>query len=145
MEDSPVKEFRTSTSIQAPAEKIWSVLTNVSAWPEWDPNCDKVEGQAVLGNKLKVFTKLSPGRAFPVKVTEFSPNRKMTWTGGMPFGLFTGVRTYTLDSGGDENVDFTMHEVFSGPLLGLIGKSIPDMSVAFEQFCSGLKARSEKS
>jgi hypothetical protein len=37
-----------------------------------------------------------------------------------------------------------MHEVYSGPLLGLIGKSIPDMSAAFEQFCSGLKMRSEK-
>jgi hypothetical protein len=140
-----VKEFKASTSIQAPAEKIWAVLTNVSAWPEWDPNCDKVEGQAVLGNKLKVFTKLSPGRAFPVKVTEFSPNRKMTWTGGMPFGLFTGVRTYTLDSKSEGNVDFTMHEVYSGPMLGLIGKSIPDMNAAFEQFCSGLKMRSEKS
>ncbi|HEX3376422.1 MAG TPA: SRPBCC domain-containing protein [Candidatus Acidoferrales bacterium] len=140
-----MKEFKASTSIQAPAEKIWSVLTNVSAWPEWDPNCEKVEGQAVLGNKLKVFTKLSPGRAFPVKVTELTPNRKMTWTGGMPFGIFTGVRTYTLDSKSEGNVDFTMHEVFSGPMLGLIGKSIPDMSAAFEQFCSGLKTRSEKS
>jgi hypothetical protein len=140
-----VKEFKASTSIQAPAEKVWSILTNVSAWPEWDPNCDKVEGQAVLGNKLKIFTKLSPGRAFPVKVTELTPNRIMTWTGGMPFGLFTGVRTYTLDSRSDGNVDFTMHEVFSGPMLGLIGKSIPDMNAAFAQFCSGLKSRSEKS
>jgi len=69
----------------------------------------------------------------------------MTWTGGMPFGLFTGVRTYTLDSKSEGNVDFTMHEVFSGPMLGLIGKSIPDMSAAFEQFCVGLKTRSEKS
>jgi hypothetical protein len=140
-----MKEFKASTSIQAPAEKIWSVLTKVSAWPEWDPNCDKVDGQAALGNKLKVFTKLSPGRAFPVKVTEFTPNRSMTFTGGMPFGLFTGVRTYTLNPQGDGTVDFTMHEIYSGPLLGLIGKSLPDMNPAFEQFCAGLKARAEKS
>ena len=139
-----MKEFKASTNINAPAEKIWSVLTEVSTWPSWDPNCDKVEGQAVLGNKLKVFTKLSPGRAFPVKVTEFTPNRKMTWTGGMPFGLFTGVRAFTLNPRSDGSVEFTMHEVYSGPMLGLIAKSIPDMSQAFELFCSGLKSRSEK-
>ena len=138
-----MKEFKASTNISAPAEKIWSVLTEVSAWPSWDPNCDKVDGQAVLGNKLKVYTKLSPGRAFPVKVTEVTPNRKMTWTGGMPFGLFTGVRTFTLNPNTNGSVDFTMHEVYGGPMLGLIGKSIPDMSQAFEQFCSGLKSRSE--
>lgn len=139
-----MKEFKASTSIWAPAEKIWAVLTNVSAWPEWDPNCVRVEGQAALGNKLKVITKLSPGRAFPVKVTEFTPSRSMTFAGGMPFGLFTGVRTYTLTPHGAGIVDFTMHEIYSGPLLGLIGKSIPDMSSAFEQFCAGLKARAEK-
>ncbi len=139
-----MKEFKATATIQAPPEKIWSVLTKVSAWPEWDPNCDKVEGQAALGNKLKVFTKLSPGRAFPVKVTEFTPNRTMTWTGGMPFGLFQGVRTFTLKPVSDGNVEFTMHEVYSGPLLGLIGKSIPDMNQAFQQFCSGLKSRSEQ-
>jgi transposase len=27
-----------------------------------------------------------------IKVTEFEPARRMTWTGGMPLGLFKGVR-----------------------------------------------------
>ena len=36
-----MKEFKASTSIQAPAEKIWSVLIDVSAWPQWDRNCEK--------------------------------------------------------------------------------------------------------
>jgi hypothetical protein len=140
-----MKEFKASARIHAPAERIWTVLTNVSAWPEWDPNCDKVEGQTAFGNKLKVFTKLSPGRAFPVKVTEFTPNSSMTFTGGMPLGFFTGVRTYRLAPHADGVVDFTMHEVYGGPLLGLIAKSIPDMTSAFEQFCAALKARSENS
>ncbi|GAB5546799.1 MAG: hypothetical protein SangKO_065590 [Sandaracinaceae bacterium] len=38
---------------------------------------------------------------------------------------------------------FTLTEVFSGPMLALIGGSIPDMSDAFEKFVAGLKARAE--
>lgn len=138
-----MKEYKASTTIQAAPEKIWSILTQGAAWPEWDPSCDKIEGRMALGEKIKAFTKLSPGRAFPVKVTEFVPNQKMTWTGGMPLGLFKGVRTFTLTPQGDKT-EFTLHEVFSGPMLALIGGSIPDMTDAFNGFVQGLKGRAEK-
>lgn len=96
-----------------------------------------------LGKKLKAFSKLSPGRGFRVKVTELVPNHKMTWSGGMPFGLFKGERTFTLTPREDGTTEFTVREVFSGPMLRLIGKSIPDMTEPFEQFASGLKNRAE--
>ncbi|QRO01581.1 SRPBCC domain-containing protein [Archangium violaceum] len=139
-----MKEFKASTTIHAPAEKIWAILTQVATWPEWDPYCEKIEGRVAPGEKIKAFSKLSPGRAFPVKVTELVPNQKMTWTGGMPLGLFKGVRTFSLTPKGD-NTDFTLHEVFSGPMLALIGGSIPDMTDAFQKFVAGLKSRAEGS
>lgn len=137
-----MKEFKASTTIDAPPEKIWAILIDGARWPEWDPSCDKIEGRIAAGEKVKAFTKLSPGRAFPVKVTEFVPNQKMTWSGGMPLGLFKGVRTFTLTPQGGKTA-FTLHEVFSGPMLALIGGSIPDMSEAFEKFVQGLKRRAE--
>lgn len=137
-----MKEYKASTTIHAPPEKIWAVLTDGASWPQWDPSCDKIEGRIAPGEKLKAFTKLSPGRAFPVKVSEFVPNQKMTWSGGMPLGLFKGVRTFTLTPKGDQ-VEFTLHEMFSGPMLALIGGSIPDMSEAFQKFVEGLKRRAE--
>ena len=138
-----MKEYRANTTINAPADKIWSILTNTGAWPEWDPSCDRIEGTVALGAKIKAFTKLSPGRAFPVKVTELAPNQKMTWSGGMPFGLFKGERTFTLSSDGPGRTSFELREVFSGPMLALIGKSIPDMTDAFQGFVNGLKKRAE--
>ncbi|WP_375769896.1 SRPBCC domain-containing protein [Archangium gephyra] len=137
-----MKEFKATTTIHAPPEKIWAILTDGASWPQWDPSCEKIEGRIAPGEKLKAFTKLSPGRAFPVKVSEFVPHQKMTWSGGMPLGLFKGVRTFTLTpKGGD--IEFTLHEVFSGPMLALIGGSIPDMTEAFQQFVEGLKRRAE--
>ncbi len=137
-----MKSFEATTTINAPAGTIWAVLTDTAKWPEWDPSCDKIEGQIALGNKIKAFTKLSPGRAFPVKVSELVENQKMTWSGGMPLGLFKGVRTFTLEGQGDA-VQFTLREEFSGPMLALIGGTIPDMNEAFQGFVAGLKTRSE--
>jgi hypothetical protein len=44
---------------------------------------------------------------------------------------------------GNGATEFTLREVFGGPLLGLIGRSIPDMTATFEQFAAGLKRRAE--
>ena len=137
-----MKEYQATATIHESPEKIWAILTELSAYPEWDPYCEKIEGRVALGEKIKAFSKLSPGRAFPVKVTELVPNQRMTWTGGMPFGLFKGTRTFTLTPQG-LSTQFTLREVFSGPMLALIGRSIPDMTAAFEQFVSGLKHRAE--
>lgn len=69
--------------------------------------------------------KSAPGRAFPVKVVAFDKPQRMVWSGGMPFGLFKGDRTYALRSIGEGKVDFEMREVYSGLLAPLITRSIP--------------------
>ena len=60
----------------------------------------------------------------------------------MPLGLFTGTRTYTLaEVGGSTTV--TMPRDVTGPLAGLIGKSIPDLQPSFDAFVSGLRRDAE--
>jgi hypothetical protein len=138
-----MKEYRASTTITASPERIWVILTDGAAYPEWEPNTIRIEGRIAPGEKLTAFSKLSPGRAFPVRVTEFIPGQKMIWTGGMPLGLFTGERSFLLAPHGDGTTEFTLREVFSGPLLGLIGRSLPDLNAAFAQFAASLKRRAE--
>lgn len=138
-----MKSFATSTVIQATPQAVWSVLTDAAQWTKWNTTVDKVEGKIAAGEKIKVYAKLSPGRAFPVKVSTFDAPNRMVWTGGMPLGLFKGERTYTLTpkAGG---VEFFMREAFTGPMAPLITKSIPDMQPAFEEFAAALKRRCEQ-
>lgn len=140
-----MKQFQAAATITASPEAVWSILTDASAYPSFDPYCDKIEGEIAPGQKIKAFSKLSPGRAFPVKVTEFEPGRRMVWAGGMPLGLFKGERTFSLSPGENGTVHFDMREVFSGPMLALIGKSLPDMTEPFQKFADGLKAKAEAS
>ena len=138
-----MKVYSATTIIKASPETIWAILTDAPGYPEWDPGVDRIEGRIAPGEKITAFTKLSPGRAFPVKVTEFVPGQKMTWMGGMPLGLFKGERTFSLTPQRNGVVEFTLREVFSGLLLPLIGRSIPDLTASFEQFAAGLKSRAE--
>ncbi len=138
-----MKVFETKTLIRAPKEKIWAILTDAPAWPSWNTTVDKVDGAIALGEKVTVHVKIAPGRAFPVKVAELVPNERMLWRGGMPLGLFTGERTFTLDPKSDGVVEFSMREVFRGLLAPLIEKSIPDMQPAFDELAAALKNRAE--
>ena len=105
---------------------------------------ERVDGRIAPGEKITVRSQANPGRAFPVKVTEFDPGRRMTWSGGMPLGLFKGVRTFTLAPGSDGTTRFTVREEYTGPLLALIWRSMPDLGPSFRQFATGLKQRAER-
>ena len=139
-----MKTDSASINIKAAPEKIWSIITDGPNYPAWDKSADRIEGSISPGGKVTAYTKLSANRAFPVKVTTFEPGRKMVWTGGMPLGLFTGVRTFTLAPKGDGTVDFTIREDFSGPLLGMMAGQLPDMTQVFKDFVQGLKERAER-
>ena len=138
-----MKSYDAAATIEAPPETIWAILTDAPAYAEWDSGVQRVEGSIAPGEKIKVVSEANPGRAFPVKVTTFEPGRAMTWSGGMPLGLFKGVRTFSLSSDGTAT-RFTMREAYSGPLLGLIWRSMPDLGPSFEQFARGLKQRAEQ-
>jgi len=139
-----LKSYEASSTINARPDEIWAILTDAHGYTAWDSGVVGVEGTIAPGETIKVTSGANPKRAFPVKVTEFEPGRSMTWSGGMPLGLFKGVRTFELSP---ENgaTRFTMREEYTGPLLPLIWRSMPDLGPSFEQFARGLKQKAEAS
>ena len=140
-----MKYFEARSNIKASPQNVWRVLTDGESFPRWDSGIERFEGKIAPGATVKLYVKVNPGRAFPLKVTEFNPNRKMVFSGGMPLGLFKGVRTYTLEPDAGGGTNFHMREEYTGPLLGMIWKSIPDLGPSFQQFADGLKNEAEKS
>ncbi|MBT8361874.1 MAG: SRPBCC domain-containing protein [Desulfobacterales bacterium] len=138
-----MKTYNVAVTINADVDRIWSILTHSSKYAEWNASVEKIEGDIALGQKIKVYAKITPDRAFPVKVVELIPSRKMVWLGGMPLGLFKGIRTFTLESKGAGTAEFLMHEVFSGLLAPLITRFMPDLTDSFHQFAHSLKRKAE--
>ncbi len=137
-------QYSVSINIKAPADKIWALLTNAAEYPNWNSTVTKVEGSIVKGEKIKVFAKVNPDRAFPVTVAELDAPHKMVWKGGMPLGLFKGIRTFQLRPQDDGSVNLSMREDFGGLMLPMIAGTMPDLRPAFEGFAADLKHTAEQ-
>ena len=136
--------FEASATISATPQQIWDVLVDAEAYPTWDSGVVSVDGHIGDCETITVHAATNPGRAFPVRVTDFDAPTQMKWTGGMPLGLFVGERTFTLTPTEDGGSTFHMREEYHGPLTGAMRRSMPDLQPSFEQFANGLKARAER-
>jgi hypothetical protein len=139
-----MKFYESEATIAAAPDAVWSVLIDGPGYATWDSGVERVDGSIATGERIKVHSEVSPGRAFPVKVALRPERRTMTWSGGLPLGLFRGVRTFTLTPDGNAGTHFRMREEYSGPLLGVMWKSMPDLGPSFAQFAAGLKAQAEQ-
>lgn len=138
-----MRRYSATTKIDASPQVIWDILTDSHGYPQWDPAMDHIEGKLAPGETVKFFTKLS-SQAFPVKVTVFEPGRKMVLTGGIPLGLFKSERTHSLTPETGGQTTFKTEEVFSGLLLPILGRIIPDLTENFRAFAAALKKQAEK-
>lgn len=135
--------YRVARSIDAPAETVWDLLTNPSDYANWNRSVISIEGSMTAGSTIKLVSIASPKRTFKLKVVSMDAPRRMVWSSGMPLGLFKGTRTYLLEPEGT-GTEFSITEEFTGPLSGLVARSIPDLTDSFNQFADGLKTTAEK-
>jgi hypothetical protein len=138
-----MRHYEATTTIRATPEGVWEVLADGPGWERWDSGA-KLEGEIAPGRKVKLTSEASGDRVFVLRVTWFDPPHGMTFSGGMPLWLFRGVRTFRLEPGGGGATRFTMREEYSGPLLPLIWRSMPDLQPSFDRFAAGLKAEAER-
>lgn len=136
-------EYAASITIEAPPERIWDILTDATAYPTWNSTIISLDGSIAEGETIALVSTLNPKRTFELSVSDVRAPMSMAWSDGMPLGLFSGVRTFTLEPRGDRSTEFSMREVYSGLLTPLITKSIPDMTESFEAFAADLKATAE--
>ncbi len=137
------RSYQVSRTIDAPAAVVWSLLTDASSYARWNQAVVSIEGPIAEGNRIALVSVADPKRTFRLRVAEMRAPHRMVWTDGMPLGLFTGRRTYTIEDRGAGGSEFTMVEAFTGPLAGLITKAIPDLTESFSTFADGLKAAAE--
>lgn len=135
--------YETDIDISATPDVVWRTLTHDMPQSPSAYGIVRLQGQIAAHARIKLWSEVSPKRAFHLTVVAFEPSVKMVWRGGMPFGLFTGTRTFALSAQPQGGCRFAMQEVFSGPLSGLITRSIPDLTPSFETFAQTLKARAE--
>src|SRR4051794_8090547 len=136
--------MRSEVTINAPAAKVWEVLTDVDAYPEWNPFFVKAKGKVAIGNALDLTMQPvgKSAQSFSPKVLQVEHQRKLVWRGrvGVP-GLFDGTHSFVIEPIGDGAVKFIQHEDFSGILVPFAG--FDPYRKGWEKMNAAIKLRSE--
>ncbi len=118
--------IRTEIIINAPKEKVWSILTNLEAFETWNPFLVKSKGTVAPGARLENTMKNGDSTmTFRPKVLTVKPNEYFDWLGSLWVrGLFDGHHYFKIEETGPGQVNLIHGENFSGILSGMILKKI---------------------
>lgn len=116
-----MKEIHSEIDINAPAERVWKILTDFTAYPEWNPFIQHVRGKAEQGSHVHVRISGAVRMKFKATIIKADKNRKLEWVGnlGIP-GLIDGRHVFEIQRISPRKVRFIQSEVFSGLLIPVI-------------------------
>lgn len=134
-------DYSIAVRVDAPANVVWEVLTDGPAFPSWNSTIVSLTGAIVRDGELELVSKVAPDRTFKLDVTTFDPPRHMVWEDGN--AMFMGVRHFTVLETAEGTV-VAMSETYSGGMLRMIEKSLPDFTNNFQTFARDLKVEAER-
>lgn len=142
------KELHTEIEIDAPAEKVWRILTEFEAFPQWNPFIRRMSGELKVGSRLEVHMQLPGGRSmtFKPRVLKVEPNREFRWKGKLLLpGLFDGEHIFTVEPVREKRVRFIQREAMSGLLVPLFFRGMHQTTRrGFEEMNRALKSMAER-
>ncbi|MDS0296198.1 SRPBCC domain-containing protein [Halogeometricum luteum] len=139
-----MRTIRTEREIAAPAEAVWEVLTDLSAYREWNPHVVDAGGRLREGETVEIRVSRSGGRAraLPVRVTEVDPPRRLSWVGRvLAAPLFEGRHTFELHELGERRTRLVNRETMTGLLVPLLVAA--DAETDYGAMNDALAARAE--
>ena len=140
-----MRRISTAIDIAATPERVWAVLADLAAYPEWNPFIRSASGRLAEGARLTVRLTPVGGRAmtFRPKVLAARPGEQLRWIGRLIVaGIFDGTHQFALeDLGGRTRL--TQSETFRGLLVPFTGKTIARTEAGFHALNQALKDRAE--
>jgi hypothetical protein len=142
-----MKELHSEIDIDAPAERVWHLLTDFASYPQWNPFIRRISGEPNRGERLEA--RIEPpggqGMTFKPKVLNAEPNRELRWLGHLLVpGLFDGEHSFTIQPLEENRVRFVQREAFKGLLVPLFARSLEtNTQRGFEEMNRALKERAE--
>ncbi len=140
-------ELRAEIEIDAEPARVWAVLMDFEAYPDWNPFITSIEGETAVGAKLRARLQPPGGRGITMSpsVTVNEPGTAFGWLGklgGVPH-LFDGAHRFELQPiDGGSRTRFVQSERFRGILLPLVRRSIlPATLSGFEAMNRALAER----
>jgi hypothetical protein len=128
-----MQDLRTEIEFDGTPEEVWTILTDLQAYPHWNPFIERIEGEVRVGAKLDVRVQPVDERAITMHPTVLAaePGRELRWIGHLLVpGIFDGEHRFLIEEAGPSRVRFTQSERFGGILTPLLWKKLRDGGTA---------------
>jgi hypothetical protein len=140
------KRLFADVHIDAAPELVWEVLTDLGAYPAWNPFITRAEGVVEPGRQLTLTMQPVGGRAMTMRprLVQVEQPRQLRWRGtlAMP-GLMDAEHTFTLEPRGN-GTRLIQAEDFRGVLVPFLAAWLDRRTLpAFMAMNEALKARAE--
>ncbi|MCA9637325.1 MAG: SRPBCC domain-containing protein [Myxococcales bacterium] len=140
-------EVVTEITIAAPPERVWQVLVDTAAYPQWNPLVRRLRhrGPLIAGARGLLSIELLPGRPpllVPVRLRCVDRQRELSWTGGIP-GVVVGLHYHRIVDGDARSTRLVHGERFEGALVPLLRPIRGQLQEGYARFNAALKARAE--
>jgi uncharacterized protein YndB with AHSA1/START domain len=137
------RQFTISIDINAPADRVYEVMSEVDRWPEWTPSVTSIKrldtGPFVVGSRAVIRQPKFPPALWTV--TAIDGKRGFTWTNRAPGITVTAHHSITGYGNAATATLSLRYEGLLGGLLARVTRGITNRYLAME--ARGLKARSE--
>lgn len=117
-----MRRLLTTLDIEAPAARVWDILTDFPRYPDWNPYISRVEGELVPLRRLRVTTPpvLARPHSFRPTLLDVDPGAKFRWAYIiLSPRLFRGEHFFALESVDPGSTRLVHGESFSGLLTPL--------------------------
>jgi len=95
------KRLASEIDIDAGPAQVWDVLTDLTAYDEWNPFIVHADGEAQIGKRLTLRMRPAGGRTgtFRPTVLESNPGSRLRWLGRLGFpGVLDAEHTFTIEA-----------------------------------------------
>ncbi len=135
------KSVRAEIMINATPDEVWSVITDPSAYGEWNPIFVEYEGEFAEGKTLELQMKMGDGDPTPVQVEvkDLVPDEWLHQGGGYPL-ILTYDHNWFLEPV-PEGTRVTQYEYYTGIYVLFWDPAAAEQ--AYEEGNANLKARLE--
>lgn len=127
--------------INASPKKVWQVLRNTNAYPEWNPTMQLVKGNINVGNNIIYKFTQNPNTSYevPITVKQIIPNKLLNQAGGYLF-ILTYNHKYILEPQGN-TTKVIINENYNG--IGVNFWNPKPVEKAYRMLNEALKKRVE--
>ena len=132
--------------IQAPAEVIWDIVSDLPSWSAWNPTYPQADGQIRIGAALTMTLALpgQPPQTLNPKVLDWAPDAQLHWELRLMGGLIRTLRYIEIETLANQSCIVDNGEIFGGLMGPSLGKRIGrNVQRGFRAMNEALKVRAE--